>query len=257
MWNFHIFVSFPFKDHYGNNLYFAEISGRSNVVCFKDMADRILNDLKKKSTTTTNDIITAAAKLIKSDIRQMPSTMNEYPSIDSLNCIEYVKSWVPESLQILLNHLICSELKRVSIGQCITQASRSTIASILFGIGVDLDKSFGSKWLINHLSKFGFSISANEVALFKESAIESMHSTGTDEGREFIHWVADNVDHNIATLTGKRTFHGMGIIAISSSRNEIRHQAIQRLKEHAKKSSYGLKHNIDIILYTGSYHNGL
>ena len=25
-------------------------------------------------------------------------------------------------------------------------------------------------------------------------------------------WVADNVDHDINTLTGKGTFHGMGII---------------------------------------------
>ena len=90
------------KDHYGDNLYFAEIAGRSNVGCFKDMADRILNDLKKKSATTTNDIIAAEAKLIKSDIRQMPSNMNEYPSIDSLHCIEYAKFWVPQSLQSCL-----------------------------------------------------------------------------------------------------------------------------------------------------------
>ena len=25
-------------------------------------------------------------------------------------------------------------------------------------------------------------------------------------------WVADIVDHNVATLTGKGTFHGMGIM---------------------------------------------
>ena len=29
-------------------------------------------------------------------------------------------------------------------------------------------------------------------------------------------FVADNVDHNIATTDGKGTFHGMGIIAISA-----------------------------------------
>ena len=29
-------------------------------------------------------------------------------------------------------------------------------------------------------------------------------------------FVADNVDHNIATIDGKRTFHGMDIIAIST-----------------------------------------
>ena len=29
---------------------------------------------------------------------------------------------------------------------------------------------------------------------------------------EFKQWVADNVDHNTATLTGKGTLHGVGII---------------------------------------------
>jgi hypothetical protein len=32
-------------------------------------------------------------------------------------------------------------------------------------------------------------------------------------GQQVIHHVADNVDHNIATLDGHGTFHGMGIIA--------------------------------------------
>ena len=33
----------------------------------------------------------------------------------------------------------------------------------------------------------------------------------------FMQWVADNVDHNIQTLTGKGTFHGKDIISISAS----------------------------------------
>ncbi len=32
----------------------------------------------------------------------------------------------------------------------------------------------------------------------------------------FTQWVADNIDHNIMTLDGQGTFHGMGIIAIST-----------------------------------------
>ena len=33
------------QERYGNNLYFAEIEGKSNVVCFKNMIDYYLNDL--------------------------------------------------------------------------------------------------------------------------------------------------------------------------------------------------------------------
>jgi len=32
----------------------------------------------------------------------------------------------------------------------------------------------------------------------------------------FTQWVADNIDHNVATLDGLGTFHGMGIIAVKA-----------------------------------------
>ena len=36
----------------------------------------------------------------------------------------------------------------------------------------------------------------------------------------FTQWVANNVDHNVATLNGEGTFHGMGIIAVLTSKDE-------------------------------------
>ena len=89
--------------------------------------------------------------------------------------LNYESEWVPESLQIFLGLLFPSKLKQISIGQCITQASRrrSLIAPIPFGIGVDLDKSFATRWFVDHLAKLGFSVSSGEVKLFKESAIAS------------------------------------------------------------------------------------
>ena len=48
----------------------------------------------------------------------------------------------------------------------------------------------------------------------------------------FVQRVADNVDLNICTLSGKRTFHGMGIIAISSSK--LKYGIIKRLKHNNK-----------------------
>ena len=49
--------------------------------------------------------------------------------------------------------------------------------------------------------------------LFKESAAvsDSMEATETEH---FTQSVGDNVDHNIRTLTGKGTLHGMGIISM-------------------------------------------
>ena len=82
-----------------------------------------------------------------------------------------------------------------------------------------MDHVFGSKWLINELSRLGFSVSYDEVIRYKQSVIqsESLENTLTEYlPGTFTQWVADNVDHNVATLDGEGTFHGMGIIAVST-----------------------------------------
>ena len=82
-----------------------------------------MEDFKKKKEQTPLDVIIAAAKIIKSDIRELPCDKNKYPFIDKMEDIEYAKTWVPESL-MFLSHLVSSPLKQVSIGQSIAQSSR-------------------------------------------------------------------------------------------------------------------------------------
>ncbi len=73
--------------------------------------------------------------------------------------------------------------------------------------------------LIDEMSRLGFSTSYDEVNRYKQSVIQSesldnlltMYYPGT-----FTQWVADNVDHNVATLDGQGSLHGMGIMAIST-----------------------------------------
>lgn len=45
----------------------------------------------------------------------------------------------------------------------------------------------------------------------------------------FIQWIADNVDHNLITLDGQGTFHGMGIIAVSTPQDEVPLKASSRI----------------------------
>ena len=90
---------------------------------------------------------------------------------------------------------------------------------ILFGLGMEIDHTFGSKWLITQLSRLGFSISYDEVTRYKHSVIQS--ENGDNVLAEclpgaFTQWVADNVDYNLATLDGQESLHGMGIIAVST-----------------------------------------
>ena len=215
--------------------------------------------MKKKTEETKRDIITVAAKIIKAEIRDLNKPPDTYPTIHEIEDSEKNKEWVPESLQLLLTHIVPSTLKQVSIGQCITQAARprSVMCPIVFGLGVQFEKSFASKWLLNQLHKLGYSISSSEVLRYKQSAIESTTLEPVESSENnFYQWVADNVDHNLVTLTGKGTFHGMGVISISAT-NTSNATVIKRLKESRKSEDFVRNRGIPVENYLGESYNGL
>ena len=41
----------------------------------------------------------------------------------------------------------------------------------MFGLGIEVEKVFGSKWLLTELNRLGFSISSDEVTRYKQLLI--------------------------------------------------------------------------------------
>ena len=113
--------------------------------------------------------------------------------------------------------LVKDELKQASIGQTLVHAvhPRMSIPPIMFGTAIDCDHVFGSKWLLKILNRLGFCLSPDEVAKYKQSVVENedindvLHTLAAGS---FSQWSADNVDHNVKTLDGKGSLHGMGIV---------------------------------------------
>ena len=69
----------------------------------------------------------------------------------------------------------------------------------------------------------------------------------------FVQWSADNVDHNLATLDGKGTLHGMGIIASVTPSGSIEQlKDIKRLKKRCLVSEVTKHKEVDIVEYDGS-----
>ena len=132
---------------------------------------------------------------------------------------------------------------------------RSVIPPLLFGLGVEMDHVFGSKWLINELSRLGFSISYDEVTRYKQSVVKN--ETIEDLQPECFpcsttHWVADNVGHKIATLDGRGTFHGMGIISVSTPTTSTvtrRHEQLVRRENLVKSKALVLIKGVPISQY--------
>ena len=96
-----------------------------------------------------------------------------------------------------------------------------------FGLAVELDHVFGSRWLLDELYQLGFCSSYTEVTRFKQSVMVMEDATHTGvvlPPGTFSQNIADNVDHNLCTLDGKNTFHEMGIIQVSTNNNGLLHE---------------------------------
>jgi len=191
------------KDKYGNNVYFAEVSGRKNVVCFHNFSSLIINDkwyAKRNSDEVKESkrIVKTAAKLVVSEIRSMQCDLDSYPSISDMQSSEVA----PPLLMQLLRNMIGSQLKQLTIAQCIVQAARprTYIAPLLLGLGMQLDHNYGSKFLLKQLSRMGLTVSYDEVERYRQSVLESKcpdSGIGQSYPSGLTQWVADDVDHNV------------------------------------------------------------
>lgn len=91
---------------------------------------------------------------------------------------------------------------------------------------------FRSRFLTDSLSAMGFCSSYPEVRRFEENAAafvvpDILESQKSISYRMFL-FVADNVDHNIATLDEKGTFHRMGIIADATPGTKVSNAVLRK-----------------------------
>ena len=77
-------VETKLEDEYKDSLVFAEVNGQSNIVCFRNMAEYIINNKwyesrREDSSEDAHRIITTAAKLIMDKIREHEYRTAFYP----------------------------------------------------------------------------------------------------------------------------------------------------------------------------------
>ena len=207
------------KEHFGSKIIQTEINGKPNIVTFRSKAQEVLCDFyRQRDRDSEKDklrIIKAAARLIKDDIKGMKASYSNYPVMNDLKS-ETSMNFLPESLRVLLTDIFVGkdvQFKVSSIGQAVMQAARPRVllAPLQFGLGVQLHHHFASRFLIDTLHKHGFCCSYSEVHQFERNAVLSYGTDIPHSVPQFVQYVADNVDHNIRTLDGNDTFHGMGM----------------------------------------------
>lgn len=213
-------------DHFGDSIVIGSVEGHSDVITLKENASTIIHEFHKRQQSSNDEeekakIISTAAKLIKSDIVSMSTPTDMYPSISDVSSTDKNLSLLPTSLRLLLSAIFCGkDVKVASIGQAILQACKpkSIIAPLQLALGIQVHHHFGSRYLVDLLNALGFSVSYHEVNKFECNAASTLNTNIpiTDTGDALLQFVSDNVDHNLCTIDGNGTFHGMGTIAITT-----------------------------------------
>ena len=216
-----VYMKAKLLERFGTEIHIAKCQGNYNVVTLKNTVSAILKAHYNGAThidpeSQKKRIIESAAKLIKDDIKSMKSSNDNY---DTQLSLSESLAYLPDSLKTFMNILVSGKesIKIASLGQALVQAARprNLLAPLQIGMGVQMHHHFASRFLIDSLHAHGFSCSYAEVQMFERSAAVTQN---TDlplqpDSDVFVQHSADNADHDIRTLDGHGTFHGMGIIA--------------------------------------------
>lgn len=222
------------KERYGDSIYIAEGEGLQDIVTMREQTGKILRTYFKNAKSGDEEnqkraVIETAAKLIKGDIkRNIPSVGDQYPSSQSLQ-LGAALDYLPTSLRTMLSQLFVGTDKQekvAAIGHAVIQAvrPRAVVAPLQIGLASQLHHLYKSRFLIDTLSVMGFSSSYAEVQRFLKNGADVVAPELLGQGSSgTVLFAADNVDHNILTLDGKGTFHGMGMIAASTPGQKTTH----------------------------------
>lgn len=208
-------------------------AGKNLILTFKEYAEKILNDQwynsrKKDEESERIRIITAAAKILREDIRTHVYEMNAYPSNAEFQ--NGGKNSIPNSLKIFLRTLFnqtssdkenpTTERKMLSLSNAVISIirPRSYISPVLLGLGIHLHRKFGSKDLLSILHALGFVSHYKSIMLYENAAAEVSVNISIPS---FIQFAFDNADFNIRTLDGFGTFHAMGGVMVVTPENAI------------------------------------
>lgn len=111
--------------------------------------------------------------------------------------------------------------------------------------------------MVNYrVNRLGFCLGWEEFARYKQSVVENENVTNYFSEYlpgAFTQWSADNVDHNIRTLDGKRTFHSMGLMSSATGTSEnvefnnahrVKRQSLKRVTDVVKAREIEITHYI-------------
>ena len=128
------------------------------MVTFRSTASKLLHNLyslpkSEDPEIEKRKIIDTAAKLLKSDIKSVPTSKDIFPTSGDISAPQKCIDYMPDSLQQLLNYLFVgkdTKAKQAAIGQAVLETVRPRVmlAPLQVGLGIKLHHhADGQSWI--------------------------------------------------------------------------------------------------------------
>ena len=213
-----VYIKKKLIEKYGSKINFVQKNGKSDVIILDVvaviLADSWYEDRQVDVTQESKRIVLTAAKLIKDAIHNHDVNTTCYPVPD----IENASNVVPELLTDFVSTICGDNVKAKALSLALFASCRrySSIMPLQFALAVSIDHKFGSKWLNQVLYDFGFCVGYDEVVRFKQNVVahEDVDLSASLSQSTFLQFVGDNTDHDLNTVDGFKTHHGLGSIQV-------------------------------------------
>ena len=188
------------------------------------MVDRILREFQKEKKADSENrerhqLIKVVGKIIRSEIRSITTRKDSYKFLNEISSVEKCLNFVCPSLCLLLSSIgVDTPCLISSIGQATMQSCRprGLMSPAQIGLASQLHLHFSSRFLMDTLHNLSFCSSYSEVKkkIEKCAAVNQTLLEESEEKAHFFQYVGDSVDHDIATIDGLNTFHGVELIEV-------------------------------------------
>ena len=168
-----VYMKNKLKEEFGDDILITQMNGKPDVVTFRSTASSIIfkfyNEQRKNdSKSEVMCIIQTDAKLIKSDIKSIDTSCENYPSSEHMADSDAALNYLPDTLQEFLQVFITgknTEMNRASIQQAIMQGTcpRVILAPLQFGLALEMRHKFSSRFIVDTLEKHGCGCSYAEI----------------------------------------------------------------------------------------------
>ena len=212
------------KEEFGGSLQFVNIGSRSDILCFKSDADRIITEYHAAASTDDGvepkkKFLQAAAKLLLDEakcVRDLPT--DRYPD---LNDLDKPDPCVPEAFRWFFEALLPQRLAEIW-SQCLLRKvlPRAPVSPFQLGNALFLKHKWNSKLLNEHMWKLGFAGSYKEYRNYLWSWLATEINKEPNAEQLLIQYVCDNLDLAMCSSNKVISVHGTATIKVYPDKKE-------------------------------------